>query len=524
MRPDTDNLPAGTPAPASRAKRVFSGSLWGILAKVLDALAKFVTIPLLVGFYGRADYGLIALAFSLNAYLRLMDLGFNVGAVRYFSMWTASGEWEKIGRVSRSSVVFYGVIGLVNAVIFLVMSAYGQQLFSLTDAQIPLYRQIMYVLSFSTVLNWLSSVAIQLLSAKDELGYVNRATVVSSVLNFVVALAAIQFQWSLTVYFVVYTLSTLVPIPLYVYRLGVFPVSRKGLLTPQWDGGAFREILTYSLAIFIMGIFQLTANNLRPLLLGRFADGVEVLTDYRVIQTIAMLIVAFGGVFMQVLLPSASKAYAEGNQERIERMVFEATKYISVFLGFMVFVLILNAEDLLLLYMGKGYEDLAVWLSLWLLTVLLNMHNTPVASLVLSTGKTRFLVYSSAAACVVSLPITVVFAESLGVGAAVVGYLVYMVLQIGFFYVYYIPNVLKLSGGRLFMRAFLPSVAGGTVAWLAGRYVAERISLPAGYGTVIVQSAIFAFIYGVYTLAFVVKPADVRYLSRTLMGKGKQDA
>src|SRR5690606_2322369 len=265
------------------------------------------------------------------------------------------------------------------------------------------------------------------------------------VLNFVVALAAIQFQWSLTVYFVVYTLSTLVPIPLYVYRLGVFPVSRKGLLTPQWDGGAFREILTYSLAIFIMGIFQLTANNLRPLLLGRFADGVEVLTDYRVIQTIAMLIVAFGGVFMQVLLPSASKAYAEGNQERIERMVFEATKYISVFLGFMVFVLILNAEDLLLLYMGKGYEDLAVWLSLWLLTVLLNMHNTPVASLVLSTGKTRFLVYSSAAACVVSLPITVVFAESLGVGAAVVGYLVYMVLQIGFFYVYYIPNVLKLG-------------------------------------------------------------------------------
>ncbi|MGK6353114.1 lipopolysaccharide biosynthesis protein [Parapedobacter sp. DT-150] len=506
------------------AKRVFSGSLWGILAKILDALAKFVTIPLLVGFYGKADYGLIALAFSLNAYLRLMDLGFNVGAVRYFSMWTAAGEWEKIGKVSRSSIVFYGAIGIANAVLFLIMSAYGEQLFNLTDTQVPLYRQIMYILSFSTVVNWLSSVAVQLLSAKDELGYVNRITVISSVLNFAVALLAIQLEWTLITYFIWYTLSTLAPIPFYVARLGVFPMSRSTLLAPRWHGSAFREILTYSLAIFVMGLFQLTANNLRPLLLGKFADGTAVLTDYRIIQTIAMLIVAFGGVFMQVLLPSAAKAYAEGNQERIERMVFEATKYISIFLGFMVFVLILNADDILLLYMGKAYAHLSLWLSLWLLTVLLSMHNTPVASLVLSTGKTRFLVYSSAIACIVSLPITVIFADTLQVGAAVVGYLVYMVLQIGFFYVYYIPRVLKLNGFRLFTRAFLPATAGGALALLVGRYIVRLLPISGGYGTVIASTVIFTVVYGLYLFAFVIKAADIRYLKQTLMGKGKGNA
>ncbi len=511
-------------APETRAKRIFSGSMWGILAKILDALAKFVTIPLLVGYYGKADYGLIALAFSLNAYLRLMDLGFNVGAVRYFSMWTVTGEWEKIGRVSRSSIVFYGAIGLINALIFVAMSAYGQALFNLTDAQLPLYRQIMYILAGSTVLNWLSGVAIQLLSAKDELGYVNRVTVIASLLNFAVALLAIQLQWSLVAYFVVYTLSTLVPIPFYVARLRVFPVPRWSLLAPRWDGGAFREILGYSLAIFVMGLFQLTANNLRPLLLGKFADGMEVLTDYRVIQTIAMLIVAFGGVFMQVLLPSASKAYAAGDVQRMERLVFEATKYISVFLGFAVFALILNADDILLLYMGEGYGHLSLWLSLWLLTVLLSMHNTPVASLVLSTGKTRFLVYSSAVACLVSLPVTIIFAPSLQVGAAVVGYLVYMVLQIGFFYTFYIPRVLKLDGTRLFFRAFLPAAAGGGLALLAGRHAAGLFALPAGYGTVIVQSGIFAAAYGAFVVLFVVKPADIRYLKTTLMGKGKDNA
>src|SRR5690606_40773006 len=121
------------------SKRVFSGAVWGVLAKILDALAKFFTIPLLVGFYGKADYGLIALAFSLNAYLRLMDLGFNVGAVRFFSMWTADREWAKITNVSQSSIVFYGVLGLLTAAIFLSMSTYGKQLIDLTVPHIPPY-------------------------------------------------------------------------------------------------------------------------------------------------------------------------------------------------------------------------------------------------------------------------------------------------------------------------------------------------------------------------------------------------
>lgn len=517
MQTEIDKL--SVPPTKSRTRQIFSGSMWGIFAKIADALAKFITIPILVGFYGKADYGLIALAFSLNAYLRLMDLGFNVGAVRYFSMWVERGEQAKINEVSRSSIVFYGVIGIVNAIIFVVMANFGAYLFSLTESQVPVYRTIMYVLAFSTVLNWLSNVVVQLLSAKEEVGYINRVTLLSSALNFGIALVAVQFQWSLVTYFICYTLSTLVPIPFYVGRLHVFKVPTSLLLAPKWYGKAFKEILTYSLAIFIMGLFQLTANNLRPLLLAKFGNGTEVLTDYRVIQTIAMLIVAFGGVFMQVLLPSSAKIYAQGDQRRIERLVFEATKYISIFLALMVFGLMLNAGDILNLYMGDGYQHLAIWLSLWLFTVLLSMHNTPVASMVLSTGKTRLLVYSSAIACLLSLPITVIFAPRLQVGAAVIGYLVYMVLQIGFFYSYYIPKVLKLDGFRLFTRAFLPAVVGGALSMMSSQYLAKILAIPSDYGAMIANSVIFLLIYTLYLGLFVVKMADLRDLKRILISK-----
>jgi len=508
----------------SSIKRIFSGSIWGIIAKIIDALAKFITIPLLVGYYGKADYGLIALAFSLNAYLRLMDLGMNVGSVRYFAMWEAKSKYNKIMRASRSSMVFYGSIGVVNAIIFVLMADYGGYFFNLSPSQLPTYRVMMYILAGSTVFNWLSNVIIQLLSAKDELGYVNRVTVISSVLNFAVAVAAINFHWSLTVYFLFYTLSILSVLPFYVHRLSVYPLKITELLSPKWDRMAFKQIAGYSLAIFAMGLFQFSANELRPILLARYAKGIDVLTDYRIIQTIAALIMSFGTIFLQVLLPSSAKIYAENNPPKMEKMIFEATRYISIFLTFVVFLLILNSNKILFLYMGEDYLHLSVWLIIWLLTLLLSMHNTPVASLVLSSGKTKALIYSSAIGCIVSLPVTVLLAKDLDVGAAVIGYFVYMIIQIGFFYLFYIPKILRLNSKKIFFGGFFPSFLGEVIALFISYYVGLILDISEVFLSLVINSVIFSVLFIVYHLIFVIQASDIAYLKDKLVKKPTSDA
>jgi O-antigen/teichoic acid export membrane protein len=500
-------------SPSLAAKRIFSGSAWGILSKILDAGAKFITIPLLVGYYGKGDYGLIALAFSLNAYLRLMDLGMNVGSVRFLSQWEAKGDWESISRASKSGVIFYGTIGLINTLVFLFMAFNGELFFKLSPDQIPVYRTMMFILSASTLPNWLSNVVIQLLSAKDELGYVNRAFLISSLANFGVALVAIHFKWSLPAYFLGYTLATLLPIPLNILKLKVFPLRLSQLLLPKWDLPIFKEIIGYSTAIFLMGIFQLTANELRPILLARYASSLDVLTDYRVIQTIAMLVISFGSIFLQVLLPSASKAYAEGNAAKIERMVLEATRYISIFLCFVVFILILNSRDLLGMYMGPDYLYLSPWLNLWLLTVLLNMHNTPVASLVLSSGKTKVLIFSSAISCIISLPITIVLAPTMNVGAAVLGYLVYMSIQIGFFYVYYIPKVLYLSSWKILSTSFFPALLVGLLSFGGAFGLQSWLALgDSEWVKMLVNSGLFTLLFLVFVGAFLIRSEEQQLL------------
>lgn len=494
------------------SNNIFFASLWGIFSKVIDAVSKFITIPLLVSFYGKGDYGLFSLAFSLNAYLRLMDLGLNVGSIRFFSMWIVDKEWEKIQKVSQSSIVFYGIIGLVNATIFVIMSIYAEDFFNLTSLQLPVFKYMLYILAGSAVFNWTSNVVTQLLTAIGETAWVNRVNVISSILNFCTALIAINFNLSLSFYFLLYIGSTLILIPLNIYKLKVYDLPLFTLIMPRWDGKAFKEIMKYSVAIFLMGFFQFSADNLRPLLLGFFSvKGIEVLTDYRVIQTIAMLVIAFGGVFMQVLLPSASKMHAENNLKKIKIMVFDGTKYVSIFLGFIVFNLIVNAEDLLVMYMGDSYSEITVWLQLWLVTILLAMHNAPVASLVMASGRTRFLVYSSGLSCLLTLPITAIFAPSLDVGAAVIGYLSYVFLQIGAYYFYYIPYVLKLDAVKLFFSSFAPSLLIGIVGWGITYKISFLFSFP-GIFSLLLNSIIFAVIYGFLIFFFVIRPKELNEL------------
>lgn len=504
---------------SSAINKLFSGSIWGIFAKVLDALAKFLSIPMLVGLYGESDYGLIVLAFSLNAYLRLMDMGTNVGSIRFYSIWIAKKEWSLIGRVSQTGIVFYGVIGIVNAIVFLLIGRHSQFFFNIKSHQIEIFQNMMFVLAASTIINWLSNVVIQLLTAYGEISWLNKISIISSVLNLLIAVIAIKAGLDLNIYFLLFTISALVVVPINIYRLRVFNLPLLSMLLPKWYWSDFKATLMYSLGMFVMAVFQFSADNLRPLLLSRFSDeGVDVLTKYRVIQTISTLVIAFAGVFLQGLLPYSSKAYSENDSQTIKKLAYEGTKYISLFLSFVIFILISNSSIILNIYMGEAYEGLSIWLNVWLLS-LLGLHTATIASLILSSGKIRPLIFMSGFSCIVSLSITVVFAPQLNLGSAVIGYSAYVLLQLLFFYLFYIPRVLKLQSNRIFFSSFIPSLAVGMVSYCFVYLLNPFFLTSIPFVNLCINSFLFVIAFVVLMLLFVIKPEEFMNIKKIVMGK-----
>ena len=104
------------------AQKIANGAIWSVLLNIINAIYGFISVPILIDYFGKSEYGLIGLAMSINVYMQLMDMGFNSTNVRFFSNWLAKKELNKTSALFQTSLVLYGCIGLINAFILLLIS------------------------------------------------------------------------------------------------------------------------------------------------------------------------------------------------------------------------------------------------------------------------------------------------------------------------------------------------------------------------------------------------------------------
>jgi O-antigen/teichoic acid export membrane protein len=207
-----------------------------------------------------------------------------------------------------------------------------------------------------------------------------------------------------------------------------------------------------------------------------------------------MLVVSFSGVFFQVMLPSITKLYSKGRIEELKVLVFNSTKYISIFISFIVFLLVINAPEILNAYMGKSYVSLTPWLVVWLIT-LLGLHNSAIGSLMISIGKMRPLILMSCFSCLLSLSFTGFFASRLGVGSAVFGYFLYVVFQLAFYYAFLVPKYIQMSSVNLLSKAVAPAMLAGTASLTMTYAMVNLLDVPGLLVSIVFKTLFFAVIF-----------------------------
>lgn len=438
--------------------RYFAGSfIWSVISKVTDAAVKFFTIPLMLHYFGKDNYGILTLAIATNAYMNILNLGINTGAIKYFSQWLAEKKYTLIHSVSRTSVTFYLVIGIINSILLIIIAFFGQNLFNISRGEFGMLKTMFFIMAFYAILNWSTSVFNQLLIASERIKFIQQVNIFKSIGNLALIYITIKSNLSLLSYFILFsTLNSLFIIP---YYLKAKHANLIRSFLPGRDWANFKQIFRYSVSIFAMGIFQFTATQSRPIVLSIFnSSGAGILSEYRIIEVFPIFIISIGGMIITILLPITTKLVQNKQADKIAEMAYKGTGITSIIVCLLCFPILINAHDILTLYVGAKYSFLAPWLSLWVFTIVLYLHNSPVASLVLSTGKTRMLVYSASIACIISIIINAVLCKSLGVGSAVIGYLVYIIVQMSYYYLYFNSKILHLKSLKVFMSFFIPTL------------------------------------------------------------------
>ena len=461
-----------------------SSFLWAFVSKMSAALISFVSIPLLLHYFGKERYGVLTLALAINLYLRFFDLGLNPGSINYFAKWRAAGKFGRFDRVARTSLSFYGLIGLACAIILLLLQGVGGSIFRLSPEGLLQLRPLLLQLAAFALINWVGNVFTQLLIATQQLAYTQRMLLLRSVLELAAAGVTVWWRLSLSQYFLLFMLCPVPPILLSALRC-----RHGGLLSslmPQWYWGEFKTILSYSIWLFLMSFFQFSALQLRPIILSIWSPEAEtVLTDYRLIEVFPLFILSLGGALLPIMLPKAAEHLQRRDRKAVEQLAYQGSRYCAVLITLLCVPTALAAPELLTLVSGStAYAALAFWLRGWCAVLLLSLPISPVSSLILASGKVRILIVSSMISCVISLIVNIWLCERFGLGSAVIGYGLYVVMQISFLYAFLVRRLLDLNPFRVMGATLIPTALGVVVFFPA--YYLRRWCPPGVFGAALV--------------------------------------
>lgn len=439
------------------AKKVASGVIWSLMVNIVNAIYGFISVPILINYFGKGEYGIIGLAMSINVYMQLMDMGFNSTNVRFFSTWLAKKDFVKTRKLFQTSLAFYGVIGLMNGLILVIVSLFSEPLFHLTADQDSILKDLFYILAASAIISWFSSCFDQLIRATENVAWVQRMTLFPKLLQVAILFLTVYGHLTIEWYFFLTTFALFAIIPFSVSKIRK-EVPLIGFI-PKFDKVTFKEILPYCLNIFSFSLFSFSFYNLRPVFLG-MQGSIESVADYRVLNGIVGIVSMFGSSFLNVLLPSASKAVAQHNKAAYYRIAYDGTKYITIVLCFCAFGMMTVGHEVIRLYVGDSFLYLVPWLNLWLLCTL-GVHNQAISSLILSGSDIRAITYNTVAASVIGLLLSWFLIPYYQIGGVVVAFIVYLLVQLVFFYVYYWPKKMQINSVKILFCSFLPYVVLG---------------------------------------------------------------
>lgn len=480
------------------SKKIVSGVVWSTIVNMVNAVYGFIAVPILINHFGKAEYGLIGLAMSVNVYMNLMDMGFNSTNVRFFSTWLAQNKHERLLKGFQTSLSFYSVIGLINAVVLLVVACFSNAIFNVTTAQDAILKHLFYILAVSAFCQWFSSCFDQIIKATENVAWIQKRTLVTKILMIVALASTVLFDFSIELYFLLTCLAQLAIVPM---SIGMIKKQIPYIsFMPKWDKQSLREMLPYCMNIFSFSLFQFSFYNLRPVFLG-IQGSVESVADYRILNGIIGIVTMLGGAFIGILLPSTAKVVANHDKASYYRVAYDGTRYISILMCFCCFGMMSVGPEVLTLYVGKSYLYLIPWFNLWLLCTL-GTHNQAISSLILAGDDIRAISYSSIVASVAGLILSWILIPQYQIGGVCIAFAVYCVIQLLFYYCYYWPIKMKINSLTVLFKCFLPFALLGAIIYICLDNLV--LSLTPLYGFLL-KGTIFSVLYILVSLCIINK-------------------
>lgn len=312
-----------------------AGALLAYVYIAVNSLIALVYLPIVKRTLGSSEFGLYELAASIINYMSVMDLGFGNGIVVYTTKYRAEGRLEKEQKLYGMFAVIFRIIGAAAAAIGVVLTILTPTIFgaSMTPEELSKARILMGILTVNLGLTFPLSMYGNVVISHEKFVFSKIVAILRVALNPLIMIPILVMGAdSVAIVTVMTVVSIGCHLANYIYCRRRLGISGKFL---GFDGGIFKEIVSYSAFIFIAEIVDKVNWSVDHIILG-IVRGTEEVTVYGMASNYNQLVQQLSAAISGVMLPKITKMVARREGDGALNREFIKISRIQFFLIFLV--------------------------------------------------------------------------------------------------------------------------------------------------------------------------------------------
>jgi len=398
-------------------RKIARGTGIALVGTFVALLLGFATRLIIARYGSEADYGIYSLAIVIMTFATmLVCLGLPDGVARYIAYFRGRGETAKIRGVTAVSLQLVTAASIIMGIALFFSAGYIASNIFHTPELSPILKVLAIGIPFFSVINILTSI-FRGFDRMEPQAYFQYVLFNILFLLFVSVLAILHLSFANLFYaYVIALVLTLIGLLLYTIKSLPQLVTLTG-----WQSNAVlrKELVIFSWPLLVTAIMAMIILYLDTLLLGYYKTP-EIVGLYNAACPLAKFISDPFGLMLLIYTPVATGLYSQNLMAELRRSYVISTKWLfSLTLPFFL-VLFLFPEAVLNLFFGPTYVAASPALRILSLCFIINNLFGPNQSILIAMGQSRFMMWATLAAAIVSVTLNVLLIPPMGiVGAAV---------------------------------------------------------------------------------------------------------
>lgn len=472
--------------------QIFKSALISYIAIFFNIVAGLIYTPWMIKQIGVSDYGLYTLVFAFLSYF-LMDFGIGQALARFIAIYKSEGNTKKINEFFGVSISIYLIIDVLIFIILCIVFIFLENIFlELTEQEQHKFKIVYVIAGFFSIVTFPLAPIRGVLIAHERFVFLKLSDLLQKVMVVLLMVLALSLGYGLYIMIIINGFVGLV-----VKAYGFYEIRKTvnfRINISNIDFKIVKELFSFSMWVFIIGIAQRLILNIMPTLLGVYSG-----TQAIAIFSVAMILEGHTWTFAQALnglfLPKLTKMVVlNESRVKITNLMIKVGRIQYLIIGLLITGLIVLGKPFISLWMGNAFSESYFVVLLLVLPGLITLTQEIASTLlfVINELKYRAVLYSLAGA--ISVIFGVFLIPGYGAVGSAIGVFIAIVLChiIGINIVY--SRVLKLDIKRFFrsvhMQISWPLIVSGVLSFIGQQYYQIN-----SWSSLLISGSAFVLIY-----------------------------